>query len=158
MKKIGLSLLSFISGYVTAIYTNRKKSHSVEQSLMHSEDRLNEYYMLLNCWLKLKQNQISLQSFFIQNDYKKIAIYGLGELGQRLYDELVDTEIHIAYAVDQNVENQSLNIEIYKTEDDLPHVDVIVITPVFAFEAIEKKLNAAGHHNIISLDEVIYSL
>ena len=97
-----------------------------------------------------------MEKYFVDNSYKTIAIYGYAELGHRLYDELKDSkETKIKYIIDQNKDNLYENIDIYKPEDILPQVDVIVITPIFAYAEIERNLIERIDYKIVSLSDVI---
>ena len=55
----------------------------------------------------------------------------------------------------QNKDNLYENIDIYKPEDILPQVDVIVITPIFAYAEIERNLIERIDYKIVSLSDVI---
>lgn len=118
--------------------------------------RAQSYYDLLNQWMKLKIEGKKLEDYFIENEYKTIAIYGYAELGNRLYDELKPSKnVNIKYIIDKNKDNISSRIPIYKPEDKLPNVDIIVITPVFAYAEIEKNLIEHVDYKVVSLYEVI---
>ena len=77
-----------------------------------TSDKFKNYYHMLNQWLMLRQKGILLEKYFIDRDFRKIAIYGMGEIGSRLYDELKESCIAIQYAVDQNAEAISADLKI----------------------------------------------
>ena len=159
MKKAKWALFSFLSGYITAwIVKSHRKIHSNAPIRSSEDERLNGYYTLLNKWLELSQHGKSLSSYFEENHYQKIIVYGMGELGQRFCDDLKGTDLEIKYAIDQNAEEQFTDLELYSIHDTLPEFDVIVVTPIFAYEEIRKQLNEMGYENVIALDEVIYSV
>jgi len=116
------------------------------------------YYNTLNRWLELKQNGVSLDKWFQKNGYKNAAVYGMGELGNRLYEELKDTEIKVEYAIDKNAYGVSLDIPIYQKEDELPDVDVIVVSAVFAFSEISGELEKKCTCPIVSLEDIVFEL
>lgn len=104
MNKKVLSLI--ISGTVFAAYSvgivaYRKKSKQMKeaQQLVLKNDKI---IQLLDEFLEIKQAGKSLDLYFKENNYKKVAIYGLGYLGKRLYDELKVSGIGIEYIVDKN--------------------------------------------------------
>ena len=58
-------------------------------------EKYRAYYNMLNQWMVLKQEGKSLEKYFIDNGYKTVAIYGMGEMGNRLYEELKGTSIEV---------------------------------------------------------------
>jgi len=128
------------------------------------EARYKNYYDVTNQWLRHKNEKKSIREYFINNNYDTIAIYGMGELGNRLYEELKSTDIKVAYFIDKNAE------EIYYGLDDIPvvgleeierqdKVDVIIVTPIYDFDSIEESLSEYNiDADIVSLEEVIYEM
>ncbi len=119
-------------------------------------DKFKGYYSMLNQWLILKQEGKSLDAYFKKNNYKTIAIYGMGEMGNRLYDELKDTDIEVKYAVDQNAASTYSELEVVDKEDSFDDVDVMVVTATFAFDEIEEEISGKCSFPLVSLDDVVY--
>jgi lactate dehydrogenase-like 2-hydroxyacid dehydrogenase len=113
------------------------------------------YYETLNKWLELKNNGHSLAEFFEKNNYKNIAIYGMGHIGKRLYEELENTTINVKYAIDGGIGLDSGDITIYSPEDVLETVDVIVVTALHAYNSIEETMKQKTNIPIISLEYVV---
>ncbi|MCM1157854.1 MAG: hypothetical protein NC300_09485 [Bacteroidales bacterium] len=114
------------------------------------------YYSLLNQWLLLKQEGQSMAQYFADNQYKAIAIYGMGELGNLLYRELKNNgRVDVKYAIDKNADNVYSELKVFDTADDLPPVDVVIVTATFAFDEIEAELRKKVACQIISLEDVI---
>lgn len=149
----GISLLTGAAAGALFVSKNTPKKDS------GSDNRLKSYYDILNQWLIVKQKGNNLEKYFEENQIHKIAIYGMGQLGWRLYDELQNTGIEIAYVIDQNaVINTHSDLIVYETEDDLPEVDAIIVTAVFAFDEIQQKLSGQISYPILSLEEVVYAI
>lgn len=158
MRKGVLSVLSTVAGItIGAIcvgYISRK-----EITLQKSKvDKFKGYYNLLNQWFLLKNEKKSVKEYFEQNNYKTIAIYGIGELGCRLKEELDNSDIVIKYAIDKNSGGSYMNLDVLDMDDELEEVDVIIVTATFAFDEIEEKLSEKVNCPIISLEDVIYEL
>lgn len=123
------------------------------------KDRSDSYYEVLNQWLALKYHGISLDKYFVDNGYKTVAIYGFAEIGRRLYEELEKSKyVKVNYVIDQNAGNVSAKVPAYCPSADLENVDVIVITPTFAYFAIEKNLKKYVPYKIISIEDVVYDI
>ena len=79
-------------------------------------------------------------------------------MGERLYDELKETEIDIKYAIDKNADRIYTDLNIITPEDSFEAVDAIIVTPVFYFKEIEKNLEKKTDALILSLDDILYQL
>lgn len=157
MKKGGIALLSTILGVAAgaagAGYLGGKQVEQKNEKV----DKFKGYYNMLNQWLILRQGGKNLAEYFKSNNYKTIAIYGMGEMGNRLYDELKDTDIEIKYAVDKNAASTYSELEVIDPDDaKYEKVDAIIVTATFAFDDIEEKLAEKVDFPIISLEDVVY--
>lgn len=122
------------------------------------------YYALAQQWLMNKSQNKDLKRYFEEHGFQKIAVYGMGTLGELFYDEIKDKGIKVQYFIDKNAE------EIYFGLDDISvvgldgidgqeEVDAIIVTPVFNFDEIEKELEKAGAAaEIVSLEDVVYEV
>lgn len=127
---------------------------------LNKVNKFKGYYQILNQWLSLKQDGKSVVSFFEGQGYKDIAIYGMGEMGNRLYEELKKSNINVKYAIDKTAYYIYPELEIMDMEEDkeLPKVDVIVVTATFAFGKIEEILKEKTDSPIVSLEDIIFQI
>ena len=155
MKKGLFALAGAVTGALGGIFAVNKLQKKVIDEKIAKADKFKGYYNILNQWLRLKQESKSLEKYFVDNNYKTIAIYGMGELGNRLFMELKDTNIKVRYAVDQNADETYSDLEIISKEDNFLEVDAIIVTAIFAFDEIEEELAEKTDYKILSLEEVI---
>ena len=158
MKKLTIAGLSVLFG--TAIGAIAVKSVQAPKTIKRADhtQKMTEFYRLLIEWLRIKQEGKTLASFFRQNDYKTIAIYGMKELGERLYAELKDSEIQVKYIIDKNADTIYADIDVVEPENILEDVDVIVVTAIHYFDEIEMMLGEKVDYPVISLEDVIYEV
>lgn len=131
----------------TQIYKDKKK--------------LELYFQIANRWLFLKIKGVSVAAFLNKAGYKKAAIYGMAELGNRLYEELKDSEIEVVFIMDINPLSVVIRDEILVLDPyvrDLPDVDVMIVTPLLSFEQIRQLIKERIKSPIISIEDLIYSL
>lgn len=121
-------------------------------------DKIISYYNILNQWLELKQDGISLVQYFEENNYRTVAIYGMKELGERLYEELRLSQIEVKYAIDRNADNIHAELEVIHPDEELPDVDVIVVTASFYYDDIEDALQKKTNCKIVSLEDIVYEI
>lgn len=117
------------------------------------------YYNILYLWLKNKLNNKSIEDYFLENEIKTIAIYGAGNLGELLYCELKDSvKISVKYLIDQSNANKSLyKVPLVNLDqiNRMEEVEGIIVTPIYAFDAIKENLNKFGLKNVLCIDEII---
>ncbi|MBD5548883.1 MAG: hypothetical protein HDQ97_16115 [Lachnospiraceae bacterium] len=101
--------------------------------------------------------KVSIASFLKQDNVKRVAIYGYGVIGKKLLDELIKEHIRVEYMVDKAETYQDNNIIVYRPEDDLPSVDIMIVTPIFAYSEIKQQF-CKRNMNIASLGEIIDTL
>lgn len=157
MKKRTAILTTLLGGMAGAAVTGKIAAKEV-QNKGEKIIKFKGYYNMLNQWLALKQEGKSLAEYFVTNGYKEIAIYGMGEMGNRLYDELKDTEIQVKYAIDKNAASTYSELDVKEIDDELTEVDVVVVTATFAFDEIKEKFSGKVDMPIVSLEDVVYSV
>ena len=108
LSTVVVGVLGLISGI--AIGYSRVRVSSSEREM---KNKMYKYYVTLNNWLEKKQNNINLSSYFQNMGYKSVAIYGMKEVGERLYNELKDTETEVKYVIDQNADSIYADVDIY---------------------------------------------
>lgn len=158
MKKEKLILMTIPLTTISSILVTSKILNKAIYQKNSKIEKFKSYYDMLNQWIIIKQNGKSLEEYFIKNNYKKIAIYGMGEMGKRLYDDLKNTNIEIKYAVDKNATAIYSDLNIINVEDNFEIVDVIIITAIFDFKQIFNDIKNKCNFDIISLEDVIYGI
>lgn len=156
MKKGMVNVLSTILGATVGAVVAKKIAGKKVEEKMGKIDKFKRYYNMLNQWLILKQEGQSLEKYFTDNGYKTLAIYGMGEMGNRLYEELKNTSIEIKYAIDKNASGKYADIDVKDLEDELEVVDVVVVSAIFVYGEIVEELGSVIDFPIISLEDVVY--
>lgn len=151
--KMIISLLAgFLAGWASSGYFKNKAITDSTKKI----DKYKMYYFVLNQWLQLKLEGKSIDKYFKDNGYQSIAIYGMGELGTRLYEDLKRSDIEVKYAIDKNVINTFSDLKVYSLKDQLEKVDVIVVTAIFAYDEIYEEISKAVDYPVISLEEAVW--
>lgn len=127
---------------------------------MFESDRNKKKFDLMCQWMKLKIQGVSLIEFFQDKGLQSIAIYGMGEIGQLMYDELaMEDETLIRYSIDQSGKRYVDNLPTYCLDKDLPKVDAIVITPVLITDQLEEQIyDVLGECVTFVFEELLYEL
>lgn len=115
-------------------------------------------FLMMNQWVKVKQEGKNLYNYFEKKGYKKIAVYGMSYVGETLIDELRNTGIEVVYGIDQKADSIYADVDIVSLEDSLEDVDVVIVTAITFFDEIETKLSEKLDCPIISLEDVLYEV
>ena len=133
MKKSIVSILSLLTGAAIGGGVVGKKVFQKAQSNKEYSEKHLALFLMMNQWVKVKQEGKQLSTYFEQNHYKKIAIYGMSYAGETLVDELKDTAIEVAYGIDQRADSLFADIDIVSIDDLQNDVDAIVVTAITFF-------------------------
>lgn len=101
-----------------------------------------------------KQQGKSIAKFLDSRGFHSVAIYGMSNLGERLAKDLEEDNFEVSYGIDRR--DISIAMPMYKLEDELPEVDVIIVTALIAFEGIEEKLKKKIRCPIYSIEDAVY--
>ncbi|MDF2544543.1 MAG: hypothetical protein K0S47_4261 [Herbinix sp.] len=146
---LGLVLGSFVSYQIVKYFEPPKKQKT---------DKFKSYYNMLTRWLELEDNNLAIDKLFKQYGYNKIAIYGMGKIGMRLCNQLRNTDIEIAYVIDQYAKNVLDNICFKDPQDKLDEVDAVIVTIPFAYFEIKNQLTMKLECPIVSLEHILFEV
>ena len=150
---IGIILGMFFSYHWVA-----KKNKQIAY-LQQMTNKFTDFYQLMNHWVELKSEGKSVADFFREQNYYNIAVYGMADMANRLYEDLEGTNVKIVYGIDRDVCCTGARVEnIYSMHEELPQADVIVVTPFYAFDSIKCALEKKTDCPIISIEEVLWSI
>lgn len=162
MKKGTISVLSVIAGVVVGATVGvsivAKKEKEVQNKWKKMSNKHLDLMLLLNQWLITKEEKKSIVDYFHENKFKSIAIYGMSYVGERVYDELKNSDVTVKYAIDQNADRIYSEIDVISPDEDLETVDAIIVTPISFYDEIEESLSSKVNCPIISLEDILYQI
>lgn len=158
MKKGISTLLGMAAGAVAGAAAVGTTTSKKTKKRVEHQAKVHELYMALDQWLQIRQEGKTLVEYFTKNGYKTVAVYGMKELGERLCDELKDSDVMVSYAIDQNADSIYADVNVVVPDDELAPVDVVVVTAITYFDEIEEMLSEKVDCPIISLEDVLYEV
>lgn len=114
-----------------------------------------QFYRIFLQWIKVEQNRGSIAKYLQEQKLINIAIYGYGDLGKTLYNQLENTDIIVTEILDKREIGIENNLVIKKPMGGNRDVDAVIVTAVYYFDEIQKELNELGYKNIISLQNLL---
>lgn len=160
MKKGAVSILSLLTGTAIGaiggvVATGKVIGGDESQQLANKHLAIMKLY---DRWMQTKQEGKSITDYFHAHDIKSIAIYGMSFVGQRLYEELKNSDISVRYCIDKNATSIYSDIVIVSPEDELENVDAIIVTAIYFYNEIEEQLEAKTNIEIMSLEDILFEL
>lgn len=148
---------SYIEAYtlyeITTTSGGENEASSAPDLVKHIQ-KLKMYVDFYDKWVGLFNEKKSVKKFFLDNNYRRIAIYGYGKIGKRLLKELQCPEISVLYVIDQSDFKDS-KIRIEKPVANLEIVDIIVVTAIYNYHSIKEYLHNLGYTNVMSIEEIL---
>lgn len=142
-----ISMLSYIKFLMTKLIVTQQMS-----------DKHLALYLMMNQWIKIKEDGKELSTYFEQMGYQEIAIYGMSYAGERLFEQLSKSNIKVKYGIDRKSNCNCGNLKIMLPDDKLDNVDAIVVTSIKSFSEIEKMLHQIVTCPILSLEDILYEV
>ncbi len=159
MVSIVISLsLGLIFGAVITYALVKKRTVTEGKKQKENADKMYEFYKLLLKWVNNYQNGNSISQKLKEEGIRTVAIYGMKELGECLYDDLKNTDIEVKYFIDRDADYIFAEKKIVKPTDDLEDVDAVIVTAVHYYAGIKKELSSKMNSKIISLSDIIFSV
>lgn len=158
MRKKQLLLLAFMTGFMLEVIAiNKYIEKGIVKLLLTSNKNLMSF-RVMNQWVKIKQKGKNLSEYFELAGYEKIAIYGMGYIGETLLSELSGTKTEVLYGIDQNADTTYANVDVLSLKDELQRVDAVVVTVPNSFEVISENINKKLNCPVVSIIDVVYDI
>lgn len=112
---------------------------------------------VMSRWVSIQNAGCRIENILCDMGCDQIAIYGMGHIGKLLYEQLYGSRVNVSYVIDQNKCDYGIDVPAYTYEDMLPHVNAVIVTPIYYFdeicEMLERKLMETL---IIPFDDILY--
>lgn len=158
MKKGIISIVSAIAGVATGAGVTAKQITKETKRQKELADKHLSLYLMMNQWVKVKQENKSIADYLEKNGYREIAIYGMNYVGETLLNELAGSGVKVKYAIDRNADNIYTDVDIVAPDASMEKVDAVIVTPITFFDEIEKMLSEKTDCPILSMEDILYEV
>lgn len=162
MKKVFYTGLTAIAGIGLGLAAGGKfigKQYEKHCELIAKQaDRFSEFYTLMQQWVKTYQAGRRLEDYFKKNNYKKIAVYGMSEMGYMVLKELEDSEVEVSYCIDKNADNLFAKYDVRRPDEELEPVDAVIVAVVQYYDEVKEALSEKLDCPVISLSDVVWEV
>lgn len=154
--QLSIAIWALISSIILYFNKEVKKYNKLEvEKLEKLTDKHFRLFMLMTTWVNAKNRGKGIADYLKDNNVKTVAVYGLSYVGQSVVDELESSGYMISYGIDQNPEFSCPNLKVFGPQDEIPYVDLIIVTPISAYEEIRSNLGKKVESKIASIEEIV---
>lgn len=157
-------LFYFLLGGITGILGKGMLEHKlIDLMKLESEESKNtkkfrSYYYMLNRWIEIEQSGKRIADLFLERNYTTIAIYGMGEIGTRLYYALKDTGVTVNFVLDQQLTGKVHEFPVMATQKQFEEISALVVTIPFAYEEVKKDMSEKTSKPVVSLEHILFEV
>lgn len=152
-----ICLICFIIGFYIGVKWLGKQYDIHCEKIERNADKFADYYSLLMQWLKIKQEDKTIEEYFEKNHYKQVAIYGMNDFAYALIKELKSLNIEIVFCIDRNADNLFVEHDVFRPDEELPKADVCIVALPELYDDISKMLKKKMDCPIVSIESVIWN-
>jgi hypothetical protein len=155
---LNTGMLFFVVIHAISAWVTKNKSQKKQRNEFERANQNGRSFQTACSMLAIDNLSENLQKFFLENNCKTIAIYGMGRLGDIIFHKLSHSQIHIMYGIDKKAKSIAYEIPVYSIEDNLEEVDMVIVTVTYSFREIKRSLQKKVSCPIASLDEVLFEI
>ena len=108
-------------------------------------------------WQTKEFNVWCINEYFKKEGINHIAVYGYGLYGKRIVNAIEMTAGSLDYIIDKACKEDDLH-RIYRPNDELPEVDMVVIALTYEIDSIKTYLQKKVRTRILTLDDFVYNI
>ncbi len=142
----------FSDGDVAALQKTIKNLMEMRIELLGKFQRICAVY---DAWISLKNRDRSIANYLKEKGYHTVAVYGVTQLGKRLFEELMGEGMDVPYFIDRNAVFLDGPVKVCAPKERLPAVDAVVISLVQQEETIREMLHAKLAVPIFTVSELV---
>ena len=154
---IFIIVISIIIGIFIGVVVTWHFLDKVIVNYSNLSDKHIELFNLLVLWVKMYQLHGKISDYLYSKNYKSIAIYGFGTVGELLLNEISSSNINIKYIIDKE-KKYTGDIPLISPDDVFSPVDVIIVTPVYYYANIRNLINKKTKIKVVSLFDIFYEV
>ena len=138
----------------TSILDYINMRYKKESSIDLNKDMVNKTAIIKDIEAFMDKNKKAIEEKMNSILTGSIAIYGMGALGCKLYDELISLGKKEIYAIDRETFFVNEFVKVYLPNEKIPRIDYLIITVVGDGSKIKKQYEYLKTTNIVTIEEL----
>lgn len=140
------------NGWLSNAYIDLQIEHMEKENAEKKKARI--FYE----WMQLMQKNIVISEYFIRNNIPRIIMYGIGQFGKLLIEDLrtVDIEIESIWVTDRvDKDYQGIDIETPDTKESKKDYPIVVTSVGYEEEICVKLVEQGVKNRIIKMEDIL---
>lgn len=162
MRKSLLEMLSILDKN----HTLESEELGIIRKTVENGNEANRYFKMAKVydyWMYLNIRNKKVEHYLRDCNYKKIAVYGMNYLGNRLYDELYKSSVEVIFGIDNGADGIEYDIPMYKMDsfelaEKLTCVDAVVVTVIDPYQNILSDLSKICDKPLMHIEDVFLEM
>ena len=120
-----------------------------------------EIISILLRWIAIKQAGRDLGEYFVRHNYSAIAIYGWGNIGKLLFNELKNNNaVKVTAIIDRNADYLNIDLGNYDVDvispvETFPPFDAVIVTTIRSYHEVITQMRNRTDKPIILIKDVL---
>lgn len=112
---------------------------------------------IMSVWLRMCCRGNSVGKYLLEHGCRSVGIYGYGNMGHHLADDLEGNCIELKFIIDRRGQEGVWDApcQVYGIDDVLPEVDAVIVSVLHGWKELKSKLHEGGSTKIFSLVEIL---
>ncbi len=120
-----------------------------------SEELAYSKYRIIKRWLILYQKNIRLADYFQKKHIRTAAVYGMGDIGELVLQDLRDSSVKVLYGIDRRADQLQGGVPILRLEEIKEQVDMVIIAAKVDYDDIKKSILQYMECDVMTLEDVL---
>lgn len=118
----------------------KRKDNLIKRDYLCLE-KLRIFYDISTEWFKGYIIGMRIENWLIKENYRSVAVYGMGILGELTYLTLKQSgQINVKYALDKNKNQKIKDLSTYSLGEKVEPVQLIIVTAITSYEEIKNNI------------------
>lgn len=158
LKEVIKCFISGVTGWIVGTRLTRKilENQLENEKSISSKNRL--MFLLMNQWVRVKQQGKEIDDYLIKKGCKEIAIYGMSYIGETLFEELRNSKVTVKYGIDKSAKDIYAEVLVVNPQASFEKVDAVIVTSIICFDEIVNDLTQKIDCPIWSIEDILYEI
>ena len=148
--------LAVIVGAILGVAIIGKQYEKHCMVISKKADWLSDLSVMQTRWLWLLQNGKTVADYCNNNGYRRVAIYGMSEIGYALLDELKSGGVEIPYCIDRNADSIFAKVDVKRPDEVPDEADVVIVAVIQYYDSVKNTLEKRVTCPIVSLADIVW--
>lgn len=150
-------LLLLVCAYLVLVINGQKRIASIKR---RDHERILGINELAYQMIQIEIEGYPLRKRLQDMGIKTIVIYGMGELGERIMNDIIlNTSMKLLYGMDRGAKDKNMIVPVYTLEDakECEKPDLVLLTTYTKDKSLKELIEKEMETKVICLEEIIYA-